>query len=83
MQIPERQRRAERRRAPGSSLAGTNARDRIIGTGVALPDDLGRIDLPHRPSLPCCAPRWRPMHPRWAPQYCRSASDCCLRVLRS
>lgn len=26
------------------------ARDRIIGTGVALPDDLGRIDLPHRPA---------------------------------
>jgi predicted NBD/HSP70 family sugar kinase len=26
------------------------ARDRIIGTGVALPDDLGRINLPHRPS---------------------------------
>ncbi|MFL6575316.1 MAG: ROK family protein [Povalibacter sp.] len=25
-------------------------RDRIIGTGVALPDDLGRINLPHRPS---------------------------------
>lgn len=25
-------------------------RDRIIGTGVALPDDLGRISLPHRPS---------------------------------
>jgi predicted NBD/HSP70 family sugar kinase len=26
------------------------ARSKIIGTGVALPDDLGRIDLPHRPS---------------------------------
>jgi predicted NBD/HSP70 family sugar kinase len=25
-------------------------RDRIIGTGIALPDDLGRINLPHRPS---------------------------------
>ena len=25
-------------------------RDRIIGTGVALPDDLGRVNLPHRPS---------------------------------
>ncbi|MET0534758.1 MAG: ROK family protein, partial [Steroidobacter sp.] len=26
------------------------ARSKIIGTGVALPDDLGEIDLPHRPS---------------------------------
>lgn len=26
------------------------ARSKIIGTGVALPDDLGQIDLPHRPS---------------------------------
>lgn len=26
------------------------ARGKIIGTGVALPDDLGQIDLPHRPS---------------------------------
>lgn len=25
-------------------------RNRIIGTGIALPDDLGRINLPHRPS---------------------------------
>jgi predicted NBD/HSP70 family sugar kinase len=25
------------------------ARSKIIGTGVALPDDLGQIDLPHRP----------------------------------
>lgn len=25
-------------------------RDRIIGTGVALPDDLGRVNLPHRPA---------------------------------
>lgn len=25
-------------------------RSRIIGTGIALPDDLGRINLPHRPS---------------------------------
>lgn len=24
--------------------------DRVLGVGVALPDDLGRIDLPHRPS---------------------------------
>nr|WP_298721143.1 ROK family transcriptional regulator [uncultured Steroidobacter sp.] len=26
------------------------AKSKIIGTGVALPDDLGQIDLPHRPS---------------------------------
>lgn len=26
------------------------APDRIIGTGIAMPDDLGRIHLPHRPS---------------------------------
>lgn len=26
------------------------ARGKIIGTGVALPDDLGQVDLPHRPS---------------------------------
>lgn len=25
-------------------------RDRLIGLGVALPDDLGRVNLPHRPS---------------------------------
>jgi predicted NBD/HSP70 family sugar kinase len=25
-------------------------RDRIIGIGIALPDDLGRVNLPHRPS---------------------------------
>ena len=25
-------------------------KSKIIGTGVALPDDLGQIDLPHRPS---------------------------------
>src|SRR5690606_40091234 len=25
-------------------------RDRIIGVGIALPDDLGRVNLPHRPS---------------------------------
>jgi predicted NBD/HSP70 family sugar kinase len=25
-------------------------RDRIIGLGIALPDDLGRVNLPHRPS---------------------------------
>lgn len=25
-------------------------RDRIIGIGIALPDDLGRVSLPHRPS---------------------------------
>jgi predicted NBD/HSP70 family sugar kinase len=26
------------------------SRARIIGTGIALPDDLGQIDLPHRPA---------------------------------
>jgi predicted NBD/HSP70 family sugar kinase len=26
------------------------ARGKIIGTGVALPDDLGQVDLPHRPA---------------------------------
>jgi len=26
------------------------ARSKVIGTGVALPDDLGQIDLPHRPA---------------------------------
>lgn len=26
------------------------ARSRVIGTGVALPDDLGQINLPHRPA---------------------------------
>src|SRR5690606_23601743 len=25
-------------------------RDRVIGIGIALPDDLGRVSLPHRPS---------------------------------
>lgn len=30
-------------------VAGGVVRDRILGVGVALPDDLGKIDLPHRP----------------------------------
>ncbi|MGN6374477.1 MAG: ROK family protein [Sphingomonas sp.] len=30
--------------------AGRVDRKRILGVGVALPDDLGRIDLPHRPA---------------------------------
>lgn len=39
------------RKAIEGMLKGrTIPRDRIIGTGVALPDDLGRINLPHRPS---------------------------------
>ncbi|MBW4331952.1 ROK family protein [Stakelama sp. CBK3Z-3] len=34
---------------PGLLEAGGIDRDRILGVGVALPDDLGRITLPHRP----------------------------------
>jgi predicted NBD/HSP70 family sugar kinase len=39
------------RKAIDSMLKGKQfPRDRIIGIGVALPDDLGRVNLPHRPS---------------------------------
>lgn len=30
--------------------AGRVDRDRVLGVGVAIPDDLGRIELPHRPA---------------------------------
>jgi predicted NBD/HSP70 family sugar kinase len=30
--------------------SGVIRTDRVLGVGVALPDDLGRVDLPHRPS---------------------------------
>jgi predicted NBD/HSP70 family sugar kinase len=35
-----------------AEIRGANAirLDRVLGVGVALPDDLGRVDLPHRPS---------------------------------
>ncbi len=39
-----------RKSIDGIFKSRTLPRDRIIGTGIALPDDLGRIDLPHRPS---------------------------------
>lgn len=39
------------RKAMADMLKGKQfLRSKIIGTGVALPDDLGQIDLPHRPS---------------------------------
>ncbi|USI72428.1 ROK family transcriptional regulator [Sphingomonas morindae] len=34
----------------GLIAAGKVRRERILGVGIALPDDLGRIDLPHRPA---------------------------------
>lgn len=34
---------------PGLLRDGEIDRDNILGVGVALPDDLGRISLPHRP----------------------------------
>jgi len=35
-----------------AAIVGTDAirLDRVLGMGVALPDDLGRVDLPHRPA---------------------------------
>jgi predicted NBD/HSP70 family sugar kinase len=39
------------RKAIDNMLKGKQLpRDRIIGIGIALPDDLGRVNLPHRPS---------------------------------
>ncbi len=39
------------RKAIDNMLKGKQfPRDRIIGIGIALPDDLGRVNLPHRPS---------------------------------
>ena len=35
---------------PGLLEEGSVDRTRILGVGVALPDDLGRISLPHRPA---------------------------------
>lgn len=34
----------------GAIADGGIVRDRILGLGIAIPDDLGRIELPHRPS---------------------------------
>ena len=34
---------------PGLLEDGGIDRDRVLGVGIALPDDLGRISLPHRP----------------------------------
>ncbi|MCP4026801.1 MAG: ROK family transcriptional regulator [Sphingomonas sp.] len=34
----------------GAIASGGVQRDRIIGLGIAMPDDLGRIALPHQPS---------------------------------
>ncbi|HEU4655254.1 MAG TPA: ROK family transcriptional regulator [Steroidobacteraceae bacterium] len=38
------------RKAIDNMLKKQIPRERVIGIGVALPDDLGRINLPHRPS---------------------------------
>lgn len=48
--LPDRVANFSRKAIEGMLKSRQIPRDRIIGIGVALPDDLGRINLPHRPS---------------------------------
>ena len=47
--LPQDVRRFVAEELDGAIAAGGVKRDRIVGVGVALPDELGRIALPHRP----------------------------------
>jgi predicted NBD/HSP70 family sugar kinase len=48
--LPDRVAQFSRKAINSMFKKGQIPRERVIGIGVALPDDLGRVNLPHRPS---------------------------------